>query len=151
MDSEFLQTVPFFKHVASEDLEDISTLFKRSEYRAGDVVLQEGVRNERLHLVTRGVVHVRRISGGKEVLLARIPKGGFFGEMNLYSGGEATASIYAMDTVWLDSVHFEEFKAWMNEHPAAGYRIVSYLLAETSERLRQTNDRLVNSVFWATS
>jgi len=38
-------------------------------------------------------------SQNHEVLLARIGRGGFFGEINIFEEATATASVYAMDDV----------------------------------------------------
>ena len=83
------------------------------------------------------------------MLLGRISSGGFFGEINLFDPGVATGSIYAMDKVSLASTGYETLRTFMSENPVAGYRIVSALMTEVSRRLRLTNQRFVNSVYWA--
>ena len=101
------------------------------------------------YIVCKGTVHVRRSAQKKELLLGRIGSGGFFGEINLFDPGTATATICAMDKVKLASVDYEALRAFMSENPGTGYKIVSALMTEVSRRLRQTNQRFVNSVYWA--
>jgi CRP-like cAMP-binding protein len=82
------------------------------------------------------------------VLLARILRGGVFGDMNLFSEGPATASVYAMDEARLAVASNATFRDFMAARPDIGYKITTLLLEELATRLRLTNDRLVHSMFW---
>lgn len=148
MDSQFLRSVSFLKGLADEELQAFSTLFSLREIPAGEKILEEGRPVTSFYIVCNGTVHARRTVQKKEVLLGRISGGGFFGEINLFDPGVATASIYAMDKVRLASVSYDDLRAFMSENPATGYKIVSSLMGELSHRLRTTNQRLVNSVYW---
>jgi CRP-like cAMP-binding protein len=103
------------------------------------------------YVVVSGVVHVRRLSQEHEVLLARIGPGGFFGEINLFDEATATASVYAMGDVRIAVVSNSNFRTFMSGRPDIGYKITARLLSEVSSRLRQTNERLVHSMFWSTT
>ena len=103
---------------------------------------------EAFYIVCKGTVHVRRKVDDGEVLLGRIGPGGFFGEINLFDPGLATATVYAVENVSVASIAYEAFKSFMGQNPNAGYKIVSAMMGEMSRRLRLTNDRLSNSVFW---
>jgi CRP-like cAMP-binding protein len=83
------------------------------------------------------------------MLLARLGSGAFFGEINLFDPGLATASIYAMKTTRLAIIPYDLFRNYMETNPTAGYKIASGLMTEMSRRLRATSARLVNSVFWS--
>lgn len=151
MDSQFLSSVSFLKGLADEELQAFSELFSLHEIPAGEKILEEGKAVTSFYIVCKGTVHARRTVQKKEVLLGRIGGGGFFGEINLFDPGVATASIYAMDKVKLASAGYDDLRAFMSAYPAAGYKIVSALMSELSRRLRNTNQRFVNSVYWASS
>lgn len=148
MDIQVLQQASFLQKLDPTDLEQFAELLEERVYPARTQIIKEDQVMEAMHIVMRGTVHVRRMAQNREVLLGRIPTGGFLGEVNLFESGPATASIYAMDEVELGSIPYEKMRSFMESHPAAGYHMVSSLMAEMSSRLRQTNDRLINTVYW---
>jgi CRP-like cAMP-binding protein len=48
-------------------------------------------------------------------------------------------------------VNYETLREFLSANPALGYKIVSAMMAEMSQRLRQTSARLVNTVYWSSS
>lgn len=149
MDSQHLRAVPFLKDLTDDELEALSALFTLAEIPAGDQIVEEGRVIGSFYIVCKGTVHVRRHAQKKEMLLGRICAGGFFGEINLFDPGVATASIFAMDKVHLASVDYDSLREFMAVNTSAGYKIVSALMTEVCRRLRLTNQRFVNSVYWA--
>ena len=151
MDRQFLQAVSFLKELSPAELESLAGIFSLNEIPSGEKIIEEGKVISSFYIVCKGTVHVRRSAQKKQVLLGRIGTGGFFGEINLFDPGVATATIHAMDKVTLAVADYDEFRRFMSDNPAAGYKIVSALMAEVSSRLRQTNQRFVNSVYWASN
>ena len=93
-------------------------------------------------------MHIRRLAQKREMLLGRLGVGGFFGEINLFDPGMATASVYAMKPTTLASVDYDTLRTFMTDHPATGYKIVSAMMTEMCRRFRLTSDRLVNMAYW---
>ena len=87
----------------------------------------------------------------REMLLGRLGVGGFFGEINLFDPGVATASIYAMKPTQVAFVDYESLRDVHGANPAAGYKMVSGMMTEMARRLRQTSARLVNVAYWSTA
>jgi len=149
MDCQFLRSVSFLKELTDPELEAFSRLFTLAQIPPGEKVIEEGKTISSFYIVVKGTVHVRRTAQKKELLLGRISGGGFFGEINLFDPGVATGSIYSIDKVTLASTNYQTLRTFMSENPATGYKIVSALMMELSRRLRLTNQRFVNSVYWA--
>ena len=146
MDLESLRKISFLKNLDADDLGSFAALLEIREYQQGDRIIEEGTAPSAFHIVREGSVHVRRKANAVEMLLARLGPGAFFGEINLFDPGLATASIYAMKQSQVATIPYERFHAFMEEHPRAGYRIVSALLTELSRRMRTTDERLANAV-----
>jgi CRP-like cAMP-binding protein len=121
------------------------------EYAPKTRILEEGKPVHRFYIVLDGVVHVRRLAQKREMLLGRLGPGGFFGEINLFDPGTATASIYAMKQTQVGAIAYEDFRNFMAANPKTGYQIVSSMMTEMSRRLRQTSARLVHSVYWSSA
>lgn len=151
MQTDCLHEVSIFKNLSAEELGAMQDLWVQRTIPARQRIVAEGDLMHEFHVVVSGVVHVRRFSQEHEVLLARIGRGGFFGEINLFDEATATASVYAMDEAKIATIQNTALREFMSSHPAIGYKITSALLNEVSRRLRQTDERLVHSMFWSTN
>lgn len=148
MQPEFLRSIHFLKELSDNELNALHELLVVRLVLPGKKIIEEDHPVEAFYVVCKGTVHVRRKADEQEVLLGRIGPGGFFGEVNLFDPGTATATVYAVENVSVASIAYDVFKVYMQNYPSAGYKIVSEMMSEMSRRLRHTNERLVNSVFW---
>lgn len=148
METEILKSIPFFSVLEDEVLASLAGLFTLDAFDANTCIVEEGKPIDALYIVMQGVVHARKTGKDKQILLGRIGRGGFFGEVNLFAHGDATASIQSMDAVKLAVVKYDTLREFMEENPSAGYRIASNMMKELARRLRQTNDRLLSSLYW---
>jgi CRP-like cAMP-binding protein len=149
MDTSSLRAISFLRELTEDELAMFASMLNLRECKPGERILEEGQPPDAFYIVADGVVHVRRRANTREMLLARLGPGAFFGEINLFDPGTATASIYAMKHTKLGIIGYEQFRNFMEENPRAGYKIASALMREMSRRLRATSARLVNSVFWS--
>jgi CRP-like cAMP-binding protein len=148
VDPDILRAIPFLRELSTEDLAAFAGLLTSRECKPKERVLVEGEPPDAFYIICDGVVHAKRNAQKREMLLGTIGTGGFFGEINLFDPGVATASIVAMTNVRLAVITYAQFRAFMEERPTAGFKIVSTLMIEMSKRLRKTNQRLVNAEFW---
>lgn len=148
---EQLRQVSIFKELNDGEIDAMKNLWTVRTVPPHGRIVQEGEPMHEFYVVCSGVVHVRRMSQDHEVLLARIGRGGFFGEINIFEEASATASVYAMDEVHIAVIANNAFRGFMSTRPDIGYKITARLLNEVSARLRQTNERLVHSMFWSTT
>jgi CRP-like cAMP-binding protein len=144
-----LRNVAIFRALDDEELSGIWNLITVKEVAPKTKIIEEGAPVLQLCIVTDGVVHVRRIAQTREMLLIRLGPGGFFGEINLFDPGVATASVYAMKPTQLAVLDHDALRQYFEAHPAAGYKVVTAMMREMSRRLRQTNSRLVHSAYWS--
>lgn len=151
MHADALRYVSFLKDLTSTELEAFAALATERTAEKGDEIVSEGKPVTALYIVSKGSAHVRRTTKGTEVLLGRIAPGGFFGEINLFDPGVATATVVAVGHVELAAIGHETLRSFMAENPATGYKVASALLGEVCKRMRQTNERFVNAVYWASA
>jgi len=146
MEIESLRKISFLRDLTDDELKSFAALLETRDFEQGELILAEGTAPTAFHIIREGTVHVRRKANTRDMLLARLGPGAFFGEINLFDPGVATASIYAMKKCRMSTIPYDRFHAFMDEHTHAGYRIVSALLTEMSRRMRSTNERLANAV-----
>ena len=96
MDSDPLRAVSFLRNLTDEELASFASLLTPRKCQPRERIIEEGTPVTALYIICDGVVHVRRLAQKREMLLGRLGVGGFFGEINLFDPGVATASIYAM-------------------------------------------------------
>jgi CRP-like cAMP-binding protein len=149
MDVELLRSVSIFRKLTDDELRAVCDLLIARDVKPKERIIEEGTPVKNFSIVCEGVVHIRRLANKREMLLGRLGPGGFFGEINLFDPGVATASIYAMKPTRLANLDYESFHRYMEAHPATGYKIVSSMMTEMARRLRQTSARLVNTAYWA--
>ena len=151
MDIELLRNVSILRKLSEEELRTFCNLLLVREVKPKERIIEEGTPVTNFSIVMEGVVHIRRMANKREMLLGRLGPGGFFGEINLFDPGVATASIYAMKTTKLAYVDYEGFHKYMESNTATGYKIVSSMMTEMARRLRQTSARLVNTAYWSSA
>jgi CRP/FNR family cyclic AMP-dependent transcriptional regulator len=151
MSSEYLRAIPYLSTLTEAELQALTAHAILREVPSGTRILEQDAPVDSVYFVVKGIVHVRNKTGDREVLLARIGEGGFFGEINLFIGDTASASVYAMEKTTLASIPYSAFRTFMDSNPEAGYKIVSLVVAELAHRLKKTNERLANSLFWGAS
>ena len=148
MDLELLRTVSIMRELNDSELAAVAALFTLRTAKNKEKILQEGYPVTHFYIVCDGVAHVRRLAQKREMLLGRINKGMFFGEINLFDPGVSTASIYAMKDVKLAVCDYATLRTFLSENPATGYKIATGMMSEMSRRLRTTSARLANSIYW---
>lgn len=151
LDPTQLRAVSFLRSLSDEELAGIAELLIPRKCAARERIIEEGTPVNALYLVCDGVVHIRRLAQKREMLLGRLGVGGFFGEINLFDPGVATASIYAMKPTLLAFVDYDSLRGFMASNPSVGYKMVSGMMTEMSRRLRTTSARLVNVAYWSSA
>ena len=148
MDIELLRTISIMRELNDGELSAVAGLFTLRDAKAKEKVVEEGKPVTHFYIVCDGVAHVRRLAQKREMLLGRINKGMFFGEINLFDPGVSTATIYAMKDVKLAVCDYDTLRTFMAANPATGYKIVTGMMGEMARRLRTTSARLANSIYW---
>ncbi len=151
MDVELLRTVSILRKLTDEELRAFCALLSFREYQPRDRIIEEAKPVKNFYIICDGVIHIRRLANKREMLLGRLGPGAFFGEINLFDPGVATASIYAMKPTRIAYLDHESFHGFMEKNCTVGYKIVSSMMTEMSRRLRQTSARLVNTAYWSSA
>jgi len=102
-------------------------------FKAGDIVFRQGDQPDRLYVIGRGEVDVIRETPGKEdVVLVRLGKGQFFGEIGILSDTPRTATIQAATDVEALSIHRSYFTSLFSYLPMFREKILSVYEARTA-------------------
>lgn len=81
-----LENTKLFTHLSTQDIDEVFTQASTVVYQPGDLILREGDIGDVLYIILSGAVRVfTHNKEGKELVLARLEKGNYFGEQALLS------------------------------------------------------------------
>ena len=145
-DDDFLRSVPLFVEFEADELEHLRSALHRTQFRAGDVILQEGNANRALHIVRSGRIRVSRQVQDREVTLCDLAAGQTFGELSIIEDGVASASLKAVGETEVLSISMNDLAEFLRAKPAAAAKFWREIAIDLRRRLLQTND-VVRSYF----
>lgn len=128
------------RDVSQEALDDLAGRVRSRKHASGTQLVMQDDADDALFILASGHAKVVLLGeSGREVILARLQPGDFFGEMSLFDGSPRSASVMAIDQVTLLTATRAQFVAHMQRHPEVAFNI----LGELSRRLRRTNQAMV--------
>ncbi len=138
---ELLQSVSLFWDLAEKELGYISEKMVLRHYEAGQMIILEASEGEQCFFVTEGSVKITRLSNeGREVILAILNDGDFFGEMSLLDGESRSANVIALDDTKVLTLNRNDFLLVIKEYP----QIAIQLLKEMALRLRKSDRQIAS-------
>jgi CRP-like cAMP-binding protein len=112
-----LRSVPIFSTISEDFVDLLRDKVELVRFAPGQVICNEGDPADAFYLVRIGFVKVFQTRNSEELVLAYLPRGGFFGEMGLLGGGVRTASCVALDHVELVRILAPEFHQMLERFP----------------------------------
>jgi uncharacterized membrane protein len=139
---ELLANIPIFESLTEEDLATLSNRLEESDYDEGDVIFNQGDEGSSLFIIEDGGVEISYGEGKGKVRLATLFTSQYFGELSLFDGAPRSATATALKHSRLIRLDRADLVDFVNKNPGAALRII----AEMSERLRQTNELMSRQV-----
>ena len=112
-----LGSVEIFTSLTQAELAELARAARRNLYAAGETVVRQGEAGSSMFIVMRGEAAVTIEPSGQEV--ARVPAGGFFGEMSLLTGAPRTATVKTRVDSELMEITADTFRQFVLANPAA--------------------------------
>jgi uncharacterized membrane protein len=132
-----LAGIPLFEDLAEFELGELEALLVPRDFPDHKPVVLLGDRGNEFFLIRRGEVDIScPDESGKDVLLATLGPGQFFGEISLLDGGPRTATALTRGPVALSCLSREHFLQFLHAHPDAAIHMLTVL----GRRIRETNE-----------
>ena len=139
MEIRLLKKVTLFKSLEEKELEKIARLSSLHKYKKESIILMEAEAGNSLFIISKGRVKISRISDeGKEVILAILKEGDFFGEMSLLDGHVRSANVTAIEDSELLMLKRNDFLNLLHSHPELSIN----LLKELAKRIRMSDTQI---------
>ncbi len=138
-DIKLLASVPIFSELTSLELEELSFRMSKQRYKKNNMILMEDEFGDTFFIISKGIVKITRISEeGREVILAMLGEGDFFGEMSLLDGETRSANAIAFDDAEVLILKRHDFIDLLQKYP----KIAISLLAEMASRIRKSDHQI---------
>ena len=139
--AEQLRAVPLFADLADDDLDRLAKGVEPISLDPGDILFSEGDSGERAYVITAGEVDILKITGERQVLLARRRVGEVVGEIALLDSAPRSATVKACAPTELLSIpkrHLDETMASSATAARALFEVVLSKWRQTEAHLRQS-------------
>lgn len=104
-------------------------------YRKSEVIVQENTQGDEMYLISSGKVRLSTMAPGREVELAMLGPGDFFGEMSLVDTDPRNATAIAEeDNTRLVTLDQKRFLYLISQQPAFALRIMHELCQRIRKR-----------------
>ena len=135
-EAQSLARVPLFKRLDANELEHLAEEIDQVNFKAGDTIFNEHDRGDALYILEEGQVRIWVYDEDvKEVTLAELKPGDFFGELAVLDRGERSSSATAITDIHLHRLSSDDFQKFLIDHPDASIDVI----CEIAQRMRQTN------------
>jgi CRP-like cAMP-binding protein len=94
-----LAGISLFSGLTAEEKAALAATMRRTEYKAGDVIVRAGTVLQALHIISDGVLVATGKENGVEIERARLTPGIYFGESGLLTGKPLSGEITALTRV----------------------------------------------------
>ncbi|MCZ7562055.1 MAG: cyclic nucleotide-binding domain-containing protein [Burkholderiaceae bacterium] len=110
----FLRRVPLLSSLNEQQLETLAAGSARRNFPKGRTIVAEGEPSQSLYILLSGRAKVQRSdSEGKEVILAVLGSGDFFGEMSLIDEAPRSASVITLESCDFMSINKDAFRSML--------------------------------------
>jgi len=135
-EAQSLARVPIFKRLEPHELEHLAQEVDQVNFKAGETIFNEHDRGDSLYVLETGAVRIWVVDEDvREVTLAELKPGDFFGELAVLDRGERSSSATAIVDTHLHRLSSDDFQKFLMEHPDASIDVI----CEIAARMRQTN------------
>lgn len=136
IDGASIRRVPLFRDFAEDEVAGIAATVTDRTYMKHDFIVREGDPGSTFFFLVSGSVSVCRVMpDGREMILAILKEGDFFGEMAMFDSSLRSASIKTLTGVEVGAIGYTDFLVLLDENPRIGRSLAIAL----SERLRAAN------------
>ena len=113
------------------------------EFKEGDLLIESGSREKVMYIMLSGEVVVELNAGDEKIEVARMGKGGFFGEISFFSDESRSADVRALEDgrcILIDSL--QQLNHFLTQNPKFAAKMVQILAG----RLARTDELLIGKI-----
>ena len=143
MTLDAIRSVPLFASLDDEATRELRSLLRTREVATGTALFRAGDDGDAMYLIESGCVRIAVTDDDeKEIVLAELARGDFFGEMAIIDGKQRSADAVIAEDARLAVLSRENFLRFIRNNPLVALE----MLSATFSRLRTTDKMLQQRV-----
>jgi CRP/FNR family cyclic AMP-dependent transcriptional regulator len=143
MTLDAIRSVPLFASLDDDAATELRALLRTHEVAAGTALFRAGDQGDAMYLIERGRIRISITDEDeKEIILAELAQGDFFGEMAIIDGKQRSADAGVIDDARLAVLSRNNFLRFIRNNPTVALE----MLSATFSRLRRTDKMLQQRV-----
>ncbi|HEV7866372.1 MAG TPA: cyclic nucleotide-binding domain-containing protein [Chthoniobacteraceae bacterium] len=131
-----------------EEIDSFVELCDVLQAKAGEVIVQQDAPGDCMYVLVKGQAKVVHHKGGRNIELATLREGDFFGELALVDEGPRSADVTATEDCILLKITQGIISAVAGVYPTAAFKFLIAIGRIMVDRLRQSNQRYVDSLLF---
>jgi CRP-like cAMP-binding protein len=143
-----LRHTELFQDFTQQELDQCVDLLDPVSAAAGHVVVRQDEVGDCMYIVVSGQCRVVHHAAGRDINLATMKDGDFFGELALVDEGPRSADVVAVTDVTLLKLSQATVAAVAGVYPTAGFKLLIAIGRIMVGRLRSANRRYVDSLLF---
>jgi diguanylate cyclase (GGDEF)-like protein len=144
-----IKKISIFSDLSDDEIGTIATFMKELSLENNAILFSEGESGSEMFIVLKGRAEISvRTADGKEITLAEMGSGSFFGEMSLIENLPRSATCRLVEKCSLLSLDNKSLLFLMQSHSAIAEKILFRMLTITTSRLYKTSALLSDMVQW---
>jgi len=113
-----LQHLPIFIPLSDAERLALAPKFKRRTFKAGDVLVEQGIVAQALFILTSGVLAALQHNDGEEIEVLRLAPGDCFGQASVMTGAVTTFKVKALTRAVVYEIAKDAIAPILKERPA---------------------------------
>ena len=143
MTLDAIRSVPLFASLDDEAAGKLRNLLRVDDVPSNTSLFRAGDKGDAMYLIEQGRVQITITDEDKkQIVLAELAQGDFFGEMAIIDGKQRSAHATVMETARLAVLSREDFLSFIHDNP----KVALEMLSATFSRLRRTDKMLQQRV-----
>ena len=123
-----LRGIQLFMNLPPEEISSLESRCKWAQYPAGTQILERETDDRDVYFVVRGSVRIVNYSAsGREIALATIEAGSYFGELSAVDGKRRSANVVAATDCTLGTITPSIFSSLLVKHPTVAMDVLQRL------------------------
>ena len=143
MTLDAIRSVPLFASLDDEAAVNLRNLLRVNDVPTNTSLFRAGDKGDAMYLIEQGRVQITITDEDKkQIVLAELAQGDFFGEMAIIDGKQRSADATVIETARLAVLSRENFLSFIHDNP----KVALEMLSATFSRLRRTDKMLQQRV-----
>jgi CRP-like cAMP-binding protein len=141
-----IRHLSLFQEFGESELEGLASLIDCACYSDGQLIVKQDEPGESMYVIVTGTVKVVHRADAREIELATLHEGDFFGEIALVDEGPRSADVVAIGDARMLSISQATIRALAGVYPSAAFKLLVAVGRVLVSRLRHGNKKYIDSL-----